>query len=408
MAESSWKKTKYPGVRYRQHSTRKNGVQFDRYFVIRYQRDGQRIEEPVGWASEGWTAEKAAAELAALKSAAQKGEGHRSFREKREAEELRRQAEARQAERNKSFGEVIDLFLVDAESRLRPKTVQGYRSCLNEAKDYRPSKDIPALKGWPIRDIERRHLAGLVSQVAKKSTSKAVLMRSSLSALFSFAVHSQEEYADVNPVRDIKRPASPMPRERTLTDAEVKKLLLALKDETVPGDDQMKWLIEFALFTGCRLSEAGGLSRREVDGHWWEVPARRFKGKRPHRVYLTESASALLGGSTDLPFASPKTGKPYEPSSISRYLKRRKHFGLISFTLHDLRRTIGSGLARLGFPLETVSAVLGHKLPGVTGAHYLKHNYDLEKQQALEVWERHVLGVIEEKTQDNVIPIFRQ
>ncbi|MGE4492392.1 MAG: site-specific integrase, partial [Syntrophotalea sp.] len=159
MAESSWKKTKYPGVRYRQHSTRKNGVQFDRYFVIRYQRDGQRIEEPVGWASEGWTAEKAAAELAALKSAAQKGEGHRSFREKREAEELRRQAEARQAERNKSFGEVIDLFLVDAESRLRPKTVQGYRSCLNEAKeakDYRPSKDIPALKGWPIRDIERR------------------------------------------------------------------------------------------------------------------------------------------------------------------------------------------------------------------------------------------------------------
>lgn len=407
MAKSGWKKTRYPGVRYRQHPTRKHGVQFDRYFVVRYQRDGMRIEEPVGWASEGWTAEKAAAELASLKSAAQKGEGYRSFREKREAENLRRQAEARQAERNKTFGEVVDLFLVDAENRLREKTVQGYRSCLLEAKAYRVSKDLPLLAAWPIRDIERRHLAGLVSRVAKKSTSKAVLMRSSLSALFSFAVHSPEEYADANPVRDIKRPASPMPRERTLNDAEVKKLVLALRDETTPGDDPMKRMIEFALFTGCRLSEVGGLNRQEVQGDWWEIPGSRFKGKRPHRVYLTESASELLKKGKSMPFANPKTKEPYEPSSLSRYLKRVGHFGITPFTLHDLRRTIGSGLARLGFSLEVVSAVLGHKLPGVTGAHYLKHSYDAEKQQALKTWERHVLNVVAGEKRGNVIPLAR-
>src|SRR5271157_4300701 len=66
---SKWKKTKYPGVRFREHETRKHGVSKDRYFVIRYQRDGRRNEEGVGWASEGWSAEKAANELAELKKA---------------------------------------------------------------------------------------------------------------------------------------------------------------------------------------------------------------------------------------------------------------------------------------------------------------------------------------------------
>jgi site-specific recombinase XerD len=73
--------------------------------------------------------------------------------------------------------------------------------------------------------------------VARKSSAKAVLMRSSLSAFYSFAVHSPEEFADINPVRDVKRPVSPLPRERFLTDVEIKDLLSALEDEALRGDD---------------------------------------------------------------------------------------------------------------------------------------------------------------------------
>lgn len=62
-----WKKTKHVGVRFHEHPTRKHGVNFDRYFAIRYQRDGKRVKE--GWASVKWTAEKAALELAELKKA---------------------------------------------------------------------------------------------------------------------------------------------------------------------------------------------------------------------------------------------------------------------------------------------------------------------------------------------------
>ena len=36
-----WIKTSYPGIRYREHPTRKHGVQKDRYFAIRYKLGGR-------------------------------------------------------------------------------------------------------------------------------------------------------------------------------------------------------------------------------------------------------------------------------------------------------------------------------------------------------------------------------
>ena len=67
-------KTKYPGVRYRDHHTQKHGVGPDKYFVIRYKASGTRKEEGLGWAFGGWNAEKAAQEFSRLKRAARLGE----------------------------------------------------------------------------------------------------------------------------------------------------------------------------------------------------------------------------------------------------------------------------------------------------------------------------------------------
>jgi len=79
-----WHSTKYPGVRFKLHESRKHGIQYDRYFAIRYQREGKRKEEGLGWASEGWSAEKAANELAELKKAHTLGAGPVRLEEKRE------------------------------------------------------------------------------------------------------------------------------------------------------------------------------------------------------------------------------------------------------------------------------------------------------------------------------------
>ncbi|MEE8415031.1 MAG: hypothetical protein V3S05_02065, partial [Desulfobacterales bacterium] len=94
-----WKKTKHPGIRFYDHPTRKHGIQKDRYFTIRFQQKGKRVEEGLGWTSEGWSAAKAAIELAELKKAHLTGKGPGSLREKREKEIIRKEAERAKKER---------------------------------------------------------------------------------------------------------------------------------------------------------------------------------------------------------------------------------------------------------------------------------------------------------------------
>ena len=79
-----WIKAKFPGVRYREHETRKHGIQKDKYFAIRWKVDGKDREEGLGWASTGWTEAKANETLAEIKKNIRDGQGHQSLAEKRE------------------------------------------------------------------------------------------------------------------------------------------------------------------------------------------------------------------------------------------------------------------------------------------------------------------------------------
>jgi len=43
-----WIKTQFPGVRYREHPTRKHGIRKDRYFALHYKVNGRVVDEEVG------------------------------------------------------------------------------------------------------------------------------------------------------------------------------------------------------------------------------------------------------------------------------------------------------------------------------------------------------------------------
>jgi hypothetical protein len=88
-----WFKTQFPGVRYREHPTRKHGVRKDRYFALHYKLDGKVIDEKVGWASEGVTAEGAYDRRAQVKRNEDEGTGPVALREQRAENEVAREAE---------------------------------------------------------------------------------------------------------------------------------------------------------------------------------------------------------------------------------------------------------------------------------------------------------------------------
>ena len=71
--------------------------------------------------------------------------------------------------------------------------------------------------------------------------------------------------------------------------------------------------------------------------------------------------------------------------------------------LHDLRRTCGTGMAKLKVQRIVISQVLNHAEGGVTRL-YDRHSYLDEKRHALDAWERHVETLVRPQP-DNVVEL---
>ncbi len=106
---SKWVKTTHPGVRYREHPTRKYNRQKDKYFEIRYQRTGESISEALGWLSDGMTPLEASQLRGEVIQNIKKGLSPQSVAEMREIKEATKQAERAQEEADQrdkfTFGE---------------------------------------------------------------------------------------------------------------------------------------------------------------------------------------------------------------------------------------------------------------------------------------------------------------
>jgi integrase len=66
--------------------------------------------------------------------------------------------------------------------------------------------------------------------------------------------------------------------------------------------------------------------------------------------------------------------------------------GVSGWTLHDLRRTCASGLAKMGISIAVIEQILNHRggsLAGVAGV-YIRHQFENEKREALQQWADHV------------------
>jgi hypothetical protein len=76
---------------------------------------------------------------------------------------------------------------------------------------------------------------------------------------------------------------------------------------------------------------------------------------------------------------------------------------------HDLRRTVATGLQRLGINLQVIEAVLGDvggSRSGIVGV-YQRHSFDPEKHTALEAWACEVERIVDGKPA-TVVPLRRR
>jgi integrase len=422
MTGQKWMSSKYKGVRFYQHPIRKHGVKFDRYIAIRYQKDGKRVEEGLGWTSERdpsdgmyWTEEKAALLLDRLRGAARQGiDAPTRIAEQREklkaaaaeAEQARQKENTRkEAEQKYTLKELLKTYITHLKTQGKDKTAKAMESCV---KCHLLDAD-QKLADKPAARVTSIELAGLIRKVKEKGHDRtAGILRSTLAAAYNCARRSPFDASlpsefisfqiSTNPIEPI--PAIPVNAgKRVLTEDEIKTFIMAL------GDSPLDLSIKLAMYSGGqRMAQ---LLRAEVIH--WDAQNRTLllydsKGKRrnarEHLLPLQETAAGIVAGimerqpgkwifSNDggkTPIHEANTGK-----RISQIVADKK---MTDFDYRDIRRTCETMLASLGVSKDTRSQLLSHGISGVQAVHYDRHDYLNEKRAALAKWEHHLIEII--------------
>jgi integrase len=290
----------------------------------------------------------------------------------------------------------------------RDRQVNGFRSCVTEFvekyakpqqrtwKQTKRALDRLAVPVWgdrPVKEIRRRDVVELLDNVAKNTPCQANLLRAYLSRMFNWLI--EREAVEVSPLLGVAPRTKPQPRSRILSDPE----LAALWKATAKLGGAFGAATRFLTTTGVRRDEASELRWDELDGDWAAMPGSRMKNGRDFRAPLSATAKTIVDSMPKLgEYVFTTTGK--KPISGWGHVKARldklmsDELGepVTEWRLHDLRRTLASGLARLGYRTEVIKRVLGHvaKATDVTSVVYNWHNYDAEAMEAVQKWAAHL------------------
>jgi integrase len=256
---------------------------------------------------------------------------------------------------------------------------------------------LPVFGDQDIRTIKARDIVTLTDPIVERgSLVMANKVQSMLSQLFSFAV--QRGLLETSPVLARYRPGgTEKPRERVLTDKELKTFLKDPKDCT--RFERLATVIKILLLTGQRRGELTAAKWSDIDfrARTWRIPEKNAKNGRESVVPLSDWAvdefKDLKREAEGSPMVLPAKKGSLDPRYLSQSMVNlRERFetrGIEEFTLHDLRRTCRTGLSKLKVAPHVAEAVLNHVQRGVAGV-YDRYDYLPEKREALEKWEQHL------------------
>ena len=243
----------------------------------------------------------------------------------------------------------------------------------------------------PAADFHRADVVKTLDAVARRGNA-AMAARTAAYGKAAFGWAVKRGTVSVNPF--VNLPLAPLTqRDRVLTDDEVAAVWRATE-----GGGAFSGIVRMLILTGQRREEVGGMTWDELSEGLatWTIPASRAKNGIAHIVPLSEPVRELLQNITpsdDLLFPGLR-GVFKGWSKAKTALDARS--GVTGWRLHDLRRTMATGLQRLGVRLEVTEQILNHvagSRAGIVGV-YQRHDFASEKRTALEAWGEHVMAVV--------------
>jgi integrase len=260
---------------------------------------------------------------------------------------------------------------------------------------------LPRWRGRLVYEISRRDVLDMLDCVVDGGAPiGANRVFAVVRKLFNWCI--SRDILAVSPCSGIRPPSPERSRDRVLSDDELRDVLVAA--DKMGGT--FGQLVTLLTLTGQRRDEVARARWEEIDiaNRLWTLPAERVKNNRPHQVPLSDAVIAVLSA---LPRGdSPYVLTTYGAAPATGYSKGKKKLDSLlpadmpPWRLHDLRRTVASGMARLGVNLPVIEKCLNHvsgSFAGIVGV-YQHHSFAAEKAQALQAWGRHVDSLLHPAT----------
>lgn len=314
-------------------------------------------------------------------------------------------------DRETDFASAAAAFLAQCLTRKgvrpRPKTLAQLSLLLgmrDEGDGWAPVKGGLADR-WrtkKVYEIGRGDVAAAVdADLARGVPVLASRRRAVLSWFLSWCL--RRDLITTNPAKAVEAPTAASRRSRVLTDSEIAIFWRACGMEGTYGA-----LWRFLLLTGCRREEARGARWNEIDTEagLWRIPAERVKNSRSLTLPLSRAALEILAARPRIGsqgFVFTHSGEN-AISGMSRAVARlaRNFLALAReadpkaapepFTLHDLRRSAATGMARQGISIPVIEKILNHTsgtFAGIVGV-YQHHDFLPEMRAAADTWAAHI------------------
>ena len=240
-----------------------------------------------------------------------------------------------------------------------------------------------------INEVTRAHVAQRLAVIREETSDvTAGRARAALAAFFTRSM--QEGLCESNPTIGTRPQAEKPQRDRVLSDDELRAIWNACQD------DDFGRAVKLLILTGARRSEVGGLRWSEIHDDAIHLPAERCKNGRAHVVPLTAMARQIIETIPQRVGRDMVFGERAEIGLTAfQHGKADLRDGCAPWRLHDLRRTVATGLGNLGVRPDIIELVLNHAAHrgGISGV-YNKSVYVREVRTALMMWSDHIASIV--------------
>jgi integrase len=261
---------------------------------------------------------------------------------------------------------------------------------------------LPGWEGRQIGTITRLDVVELIDAVADRgAVVMARRLHSHLHRLFMWCLG--RGLMENHPMVGLGKPGEESKRDRVLDDREIAAIWQAAGRVGWPFGEITKLLV----LLGARRAEVGGLRWEEIVGNEVRLGAARTKSGEARVIPLSAAAVAIIEAlpRIDGEYVFSTTGR----TPVSGWSKAKLQLDraiadngspIAGWVIHDLRRSVATGMQRIGIGLQVIEEVLGHiggSRAGIVGV-YQRHSFEAEKRVALEAWSREVQRIIGRET----------